>query len=92
MIKSFRNEETRKVFLTGKSRKYRAVERQAARKLNILESAEALSALKESPGNRLERLRGDRTGQYSIRVNDQFRICFRWHEQAAHDVEIVDYH
>lgn len=62
------------------------------RKLLILDAAERLDDLRVPPGNRLEKLRGDRTGQYSIRVNDQWRICFRWEEADAHNVEVVDYH
>lgn len=62
------------------------------RKLLILDAAERLDDLRVPPGNRLEKLRGDRTGQYSIRVNDQWRICFRWEEADAHNVEVVDYY
>lgn len=62
------------------------------RKLRMLDAAEGLDDLRVPPGNRLERLRGDRSGQHSIRINDQWRICFRWHGGDAHDVEIVDYH
>lgn len=61
-------------------------------KLEILDAAERLEDLRVPPGNRLEKLSGDREGQYSIRINYQWRICFRWHENTAHDVEIVDYH
>jgi proteic killer suppression protein len=64
----------------------------ALRKLRILDAAMSLSDLRVPPGNRLERLRGDRAGQHSIRINDQWRICFRWKEGDAYDVEIVDYH
>ncbi len=64
----------------------------ALRKLRMLDAAMSLSDLRVPPGNRLERLRGDRAGQHSIRINDQWRICFRWHEGDAYDVEIVDYH
>jgi proteic killer suppression protein len=64
----------------------------ALRKLRMLDAAMRLSDLRVPPGNRLERLRGDRAGQHSIRINDQWRICFRWHEGDAYDVEIVDYH
>lgn len=66
--------------------------RVAQRKLFMLENAEDLTDLRSPPGNRLEALKGSRSGQYSIRINDQFRICFRWFEGSAHDVEIVDYH
>jgi proteic killer suppression protein len=92
VIKSFRNEETRQLFLTGRSKKFGATARAALRKLNFLESASRLEELKDPPGNRLEKLRGDRAGQYSMRINDQYRLCFRWHEQAAWDVEVADYH
>jgi proteic killer suppression protein len=68
------------------------VQRLALRKLVILDAAESLQDLRVPPGNRLERLSGDRTGQHSIRVNDQWRICFRWRDGDALDVEIVDYH
>jgi proteic killer suppression protein len=64
----------------------------ALRKLRILDAAMSLNDLRVPPGNRLERLRGERAGQHSIRINDQWRICFRWDEGDAHDVEIVDYH
>jgi len=64
----------------------------AERKLQILDSAADLNDLRVPPGNRLEKLVGDRRGQHSIRINDQWRICFRWTEDGAHDVEIVDYH
>jgi proteic killer suppression protein len=64
----------------------------ALRKLRMLDAAARLDDLRVPPGNRLERLRGDRAGQYSIRINDQWRICFRWHGGDAYEVEIVDYH
>jgi toxin HigB-1 len=64
----------------------------ARRALNLLDTATALDELRSPPGNRLEALRGDRAGQHSIRVNDQWRICFRWLDDGAHDVELVDYH
>lgn len=64
----------------------------ALRKLRMLDAAMSLSDLRVPPGNRLERLRGDRAGQHSIRINDRLRICFRWHEGDAYEVEIVDYH
>lgn len=66
--------------------------RNALRKLLILDAADRLEDLRIPPGNRLEKLAGDRKGQYSIRINDQWRICFRWHQGDAYDVEIVDYH
>ena len=73
-------------------RRFAFIERVARRKLRQLQIAERLSDLRVPPGNRLEALRGDRAGQYSIRVNDQFRLCFRWTASGAEDAEIVDYH
>lgn len=72
-------------------RRFKAIERVARRKLEMLEAAGSLNDLRVPPGNRLEALRHDRTGQHSIRINDQWRICFRW-DDGAEDVEIVDYH
>jgi proteic killer suppression protein len=92
MIRSFRDRESEKVFRRERSRFGRNVERPALRKLLILNAAESLNDLRVPPGIRLEKLSGDRAGQYSIRVNDQWRICFRWSVSDAHDVEIVDYH
>ena len=92
MIVSFRNEETRKIFLTGKSRRFAAIARVAARRLGDIDSAQDVQELRNPPGNRLERLRGDRIGQCSIRVNEQFGICFEWAGQNASNVEVVDYH
>ena len=93
MIRSFRDKETEKVFRREASRKFPSVlQLQAQRKLLILDGAEALQDLRIPPGNRLEKLRGDREGQYSIRINDQWRICFRWADGGADDVEIADYH
>ena len=73
-------------------RRFRAIERAARRKLLYLHRARTLEDLKAPPGNRLELLRGDRKGQYSIRINDQWRICFAWRDGDVYDVEIVDYH
>lgn len=92
MIQSFADEESRQIFLTGKSRKFGVVAKVAARKLQLVDYAKKLDDLKQPPGNRLEKLRGSRDGQYSIRVNDQYRICFRWAGEDAWDVEVVDYH
>jgi proteic killer suppression protein len=92
VIQSFADEETRTVFLTGTSRRWNRIARVAARRLEALDFASAVEDLKEPPGSRLEKLRGDRKGQWSIRINDQFRICFRWDGKDAWDVEIVDYH
>jgi proteic killer suppression protein len=93
MIKSFRNELTRAVF-EGEARKGFPADllKVTRRKLQYLDAARALSDLRSPPGNRLELLKGDRAGQYSIRVNDQFRICFVWTEEGAKEVEFTDYH
>jgi proteic killer suppression protein len=93
MIAGFRDRETENLWKTGKCRSLPApLNRQALRKLYLLHAAPAVENLAVPPGNRLERLRGDREGQYSIRVNDRYRICFVWREGNAYDVEIVDYH
>lgn len=93
MIRSFRDKETEKVFQREPSRKFPpALQRHAQRKLAVLDGAETLQDLRVPPGNRLERLKGDREGQYSIRINDQWRICFKWSDGDADDVEITDYH
>jgi proteic killer suppression protein len=93
MIRSFRDKETRKVFERRRSRKLHGkLERAALRKLLVLDAAESLDDLRIPPGNHLEKLKRDRKGQHSIRINDQWRICFRWSEGHAHDVEITDYH
>jgi len=73
-------------------RRFKAIERHALRKLDILDAAQDIRTLSTLPGNRPERLRGDRKGQYSIRVNDQWRVCFEWRDGHAYEVEIVDYH
>jgi proteic killer suppression protein len=92
MIQSFRDEETRELFETGASRRWSRIGAVALRKLDQMEAANDLASLRIPPGNRLEALRGDRMGQFSIRINDRFRICFVWKDDGAHDVEIVDYH
>ena len=92
MIKSFKSVETRRLFETGSSRRFGAFADVATRKLTQLEAATTLEFLKSPPGNRLEALKGDRRGQYSIRINDQWRICFRWTVDGVEDVEIIDYH
>jgi proteic killer suppression protein len=93
VIRSFRNEDTRSVFLRERLRRLSDdVQRVAQRKLAILHAAESLEDLRAPPGNRLERLSGDRGGQHSMRINDQWRICFRWSDGDAYEVEIVDYH
>ena len=92
MIKSFRCKDTQALFETGKTRQFSAIQSAAERKLIMLESAEVLNDLKSPPGNRLELLTGDREGQHSIRINKQWRVCFRWTEDGPEDVEIADYH
>lgn len=92
MIQSFRCRDTQSLFETGRNRRFASIARVAARKLVMLDAAQTLEFLKSPPGNRLEALRGDRAGQYSIRINDQFRVCFRWTAEGPFDVEIVDYH
>ncbi len=92
MIQSFACSETRALFESQVVKKFRAIERVARRKLLMLNAATQLTDLQVPPGNRLEALQGDRLGQYSIRINRQWRICFQWHPDGAHDVEIVDYH
>jgi proteic killer suppression protein len=92
MIKSFRCKETQKLFETGRSKRFGSITKVATRKLAQLDAAETLEFLRSPPGNRLEELKGDRNGQHSIRINDQWRVCFRWTETGPADVEIVDYH
>jgi proteic killer suppression protein len=93
VISSFADPATEDFWLTGKSRRVPpSLRRVALRKLTMLDSAASLLDLTVPPGNRLESLRGDRIGQHSIRINNQFRICFVWQEGNAYDIEIVDYH
>ena len=92
MIRSFRCKDTERLFQREPVRRFRAVESVARRKLEMIDAAQTLQDLKVPPGNRLEALKGDRRGQHSIRVNDQWRICFIWREGAAENVEILDYH
>jgi len=92
MIRSFRCADTERLFRREAVRRFKAIERQALRKLDMLDAAPDLRTLSTLPGNRLERLKGDREGHYSVRINDQWRIYFSWHEGHAYDVEIVDYH
>ena len=92
MIRSFRDGDTERLANDEPVRRFRAIERVARRKLEMLAAAVRLDDLRRPPGNRLEALRGDRAGQHSIRVNDQWRVCFRWSGGDAFDVEIVDYH
>ncbi len=93
MIKGFGHRDTARLFNRVPVRRYPAdLRRLMLRKLVAVDAAEALDDLRVPPGNRLEKLKGDRAGQHSIRINDQWRICFRWKDGNAHDVEIVDYH
>jgi toxin HigB-1 len=93
VIKNFADPETRRICDGERSRRFPPdIQATALRKLRQLEAASRLEDLRVPPGNRLEMLKGSRAGQYSIRINDQWRICFHWSEQGASDVEIVDYH
>jgi proteic killer suppression protein len=92
MIRGFRDAETGRIFQQQFSKKFQTIEKTALRKLIHLNRAIALRDLAAIPGNQLETLKGDRKGQYSIRINDQYRICFRWNDGDALDVEIADYH
>jgi toxin HigB-1 len=91
VIRSFVDRKTEQIWRTGKTRGSPPAE-VTKRKLALLDAAVELHDLRDPPGNRLEKLRGDRLGQYSIRVNDQFRICFVWRDHDAYEVEITDYH
>ncbi|HVT14991.1 MAG TPA: type II toxin-antitoxin system RelE/ParE family toxin [Thermoanaerobaculia bacterium] len=92
MIRSFRRRDTQRLFEDKFVRRFRAIERSARRKLEALNAATSLADLGLIPGNRLETLRGDREGQHSIRINDQWRLCFEWREGDSFNVEIVDCH
>ncbi|MDE0270454.1 MAG: plasmid maintenance system killer protein [Gammaproteobacteria bacterium] len=92
MIRSFKDRETRRFFEGRRVAAYQGFADQAVRRLVLLDSAETLGDLAALPSNRLEALSGDRAGQYSIRINAQWRICFRWTDEGPCDVEIVDYH
>jgi len=93
MIKSFKDKETEKLFNRHFSKKLpHNIQHLARRKLVMLDAAPELNVLRIPPGNRLEALKGDRKGQHSIRINDQWRVCFRWKTGDAYDVEIADYH
>ncbi len=92
MIRSFRDRDTEALFQDVLAPRFRKIERAARRRLLYLHRTKVLQDLSVPPGNRLEALAGARRGQYSIRVNDQWRICFTWKDGDAHDVEIVDYH
>jgi proteic killer suppression protein len=92
VIKSFRCADTQALFEAGKCKKFSSIANIAIRKLAQLDAAQTLEFLRSPPGNRLEALKGGRKEQHSIRVNDQFRVCFRWTDDGPEDVEIVDYH
>lgn len=92
MIQSFKNADTRELYETGSNRRWATIKAVAVRKLDQIEAATNLNDLRIPAGNRLEPLKGDRAGQHSIRINDQYRICFVWKKDGAHAVEITDYH
>jgi len=92
MIKSFACRDTEKLFRDEHVLRFQSIERQARKRLMVLHAAPNLNALMLNPGNKLHALKGDRKGQYSIRINNQWRICFEWHEGDAYNVEISDYH
>ena len=92
MISSFKCKDTQELYETGANRKFASIIRVALRKLDMLAAATKIATLRVPPGNRLEQLHGSRSGQWSIRVNDQWRVCFCWSGTNAENVEIVDYH
>jgi proteic killer suppression protein len=92
VIKSFGSSDTRRLFERERVKRFEAFEQQALRKLLVIHAAKTLADLAALPGNRLERLRGDRRQQHGIRINDQWWVCFVWKDSDAYDVEIVDYH
>lgn len=92
MTRSFGDKRTEALYRGGTVVEWRAIESAAVRKLDMLDAATRLMDLRAPPGNRLEALKGDRDGQHSVRINDQWRICFVWRNGAAEQVEIVDYH
>ena len=92
MIRTFRDRDTERLHAGVVVRRFRAIERSARRKLVLLDAAAQLDDLCVPPGNRLEALHGNRDGQHSIRINDQWRVCFRWRDGGADDVQVVDYH
>ena len=92
MIRSFKDTDTEALFRLGRVRRFVNIERPALRKLKQLDLARRIEDMRAPPANRLEKLSGNRAGQWSVRINDQFRVCFRWAEGGAEDVEIVDYH
>jgi toxin HigB-1 len=92
MIKSFADRDTEDLYNEIRVSRFEAFERKARQKLEMIDATISLDGLRVPPGNRLEALKGDRAGQFSIRINDQWRICFHWSDGNAHDVEICDYH
>ncbi len=92
VIQSFRDDDAWELFTRRTNRRWKSIRSVALRKLDQLEATARLQDLRIPPGNRLEALHGDRAGQHSIRINDQYRICFVWMENGAHDVELTDYH
>jgi proteic killer suppression protein len=92
MIQSFKDAGTKDLYETGSSHRWASIKAVAVRKLDQIDAAINLSNLRVPPGNRLEALKRDRIGQHSIRINDQYRICFVWKDDGAHEVEITDYH
>ncbi|WP_373082923.1 type II toxin-antitoxin system RelE/ParE family toxin [Zhongshania sp.] len=92
MIKSFACKDTSKIFQGKTSRRWRDIRNVVERKLQMLDSAATLDALRSPPGNKLEPLEGDRAGQHSIRINKQWRLCFVWSDAGVYEVEITDYH
>jgi proteic killer suppression protein len=92
LIRPFRNKDTEAIFERRRVRRFQQVAEVALRRLVQIDSAEDIRDLRSPPANRLEMLKGDRAGQYSVRINDQYRVCFRWKGGHAFDVEITDYH
>ena len=92
MISSFKCKDTQELYETGVTRRFASIARVALRKLDMLAAATMVETLRVPPGNRLEQLRGNRAGQWSVRINDQWRVCFSWNGTNAENVEIVDYH
>jgi proteic killer suppression protein len=93
VIKTFNNDETQKIYQRHRSRKLPSdIQQVALRKLRMINNAVTINDLRAPPANRLEKLSGNRAGQWSIRINDQWRVCFRWEDNNAYDVEIADYH
>jgi toxin HigB-1 len=92
VIQSFKDDNTADLFREGKSRRWQSIASVAGRKLDMIHAAAVLNDLRLPPGNRLDALAGDRKGQDCIKINDQYRVCFVWREDGAHEVEITDYH